>query len=78
MTDRPGAAYTFFFHDGEAEGEPIAGATPSFEIVDCGSDDDARALALELLKRHPARRAVEIWVMNRRVGWVSDDPGSRI
>ena len=54
--------YTFYFHD-----TVVAGSMPSFEMVPCADDEEAKALALDLLKRHPARHAVEVWAGDRRI-----------
>ena len=62
--DRP---YTFYFHDGL-----VAGGVPSFEVVPCPGDEEAKVLALDLLKRHPARHAVEVWAGDRRVLQITD------
>ena len=62
--DRP---YTFYFHD-----EVVARGVPSFEVVPCTGDEEAKVLALDLLKRHPARHAVEVWAGDRRVLQITD------
>jgi hypothetical protein len=46
--------YTFFKHDG-------AQVTPSFDLAEFETDDDARAHALRLLAGRPDYTAVEVW-----------------
>jgi len=37
------------------------------EVFDCNTDDDARALAFELLSKRPQYTAVEVWEQARKV-----------
>jgi hypothetical protein len=47
------SVYTFYFLNAD-------GSVPAFEFDECAHDGEARKRALERLRRHPERRAVEV------------------
>jgi hypothetical protein len=63
----PRPSYTFyFFADGDGL-VPNPSDTPSFEIVACRDDPDARSRALGLLWDHGGAHGVEVWQGERQV-----------
>ncbi len=43
------------------------GRISALEVVECDSDDEARQMALQMLRQRPHHFAVEVWDQARRI-----------